>query len=276
MTFLVDISAETREAGISRAIARHDSAMIFDWLLTAFSFQGVSDQVARSYMRQNGRASWSVIEASLQAAPSCPRLGSYWHYEGCCYDKGSFTCSEAEHIDGCPVPRPKLRNGRLNQTAYSFFLFVRDIAKLDLVGWIDDQLTAEPSSDCPQTALQERLIGPLRNVYGVSDKILTMTLSALLLSAPDRPRWFEAGASMIAIDTLVHNFLHRTGVLHQTGATHPYGVGCYSPGGDWHIRPTPAFRRLGPFPSRPRRKEELPPSSSRVRRRLPGRCRGWR
>jgi len=61
--------------------------------------------------------------------------------------------------------------------------------------------------------MAENLIGPLRHVYGVSDKLLTMTLSSLLL-ASNKPTWFEAGASMIAIDTLVHNFLHRTGILH--------------------------------------------------------------
>ena len=38
-----------------------------------------------------------------------------------------------------------------------------------------------------------------------------MALSSILLAAPkDRSRWQEAGASMVAVDTLVHNFLHRT------------------------------------------------------------------
>src|ERR1019366_7351927 len=47
---------------------------------------------------------------------------------------------------------------------------------------------------------QERLIGPMRNIYGVSDKILTMTLSGLLLGvSDDRPNWFETGKGMIAI-----------------------------------------------------------------------------
>ena len=36
---------------------------------------------------------------------------------------------------------------------------------------------------------------------------------------------------MIAIDTLVHNFLHRTGILARFNANHPYGAGCYRPGG---------------------------------------------
>ena len=52
----------------------------------------------------------------------------------------------------------------------------------------------------------EALIGPLREVYGVSDKVLTMTLSCVLLAAPKRLHlWHEVGASVIAIDTLVHN-----------------------------------------------------------------------
>src|SRR5262249_36832998 len=42
--------------------------------------------------------------------------------------------------------------------------------------------------------------------------------------------WFETGKGMIAVDTLVHNFLHRTGVLHDCGKVHRYGVDCYRPG----------------------------------------------
>jgi hypothetical protein len=40
-----------------------------------------------------------------------------------------------------------------------------------------------------------------------------------------------AGASMIAIDTLVHNWLHRSGILKALSAEHTYGVGCYRAGG---------------------------------------------
>ena len=35
---------------------------------------------------------------------------------------------------------------------------------------------------------------------------------------------------MIAVDTLVHNFLHRTGILARFEADHPYGPACYRPG----------------------------------------------
>jgi hypothetical protein len=36
---------------------------------------------------------------------------------------------------------------------------------------------------------------------------------------------------MIAVDTLVHNFLHRTGILRDCHAEHQYGPRCYAPGG---------------------------------------------
>ena len=235
MTFIDDIRQDVIQIGISDAVARRDTPVIFDWLLTAFSFQGVSDQAARTYMERNGTASWAAIQLGLQAAPACHRLASFEKYNGCRYDKGSHTCAEPEHIDVCSVPRAKLRNGRLNQTAYSFYLFVRDIAGGDLVGWIDQRLAAAASTGgrpVSTLALQNALIEPLRHVYGISDKILTMTLSGLLIGAAEnRPLWFEAGCGMIAIDTLVHNFLHRTGVLEHCGKPHGYGVGCYAAGG---------------------------------------------
>jgi hypothetical protein len=134
----------------------------------------------------------------------------------------------------CPVPTHNLRNGHLNQLAYSLYLFIRDIADGDLIGWIEHRLRAASSPAGPDRLARMRnaLIAPLRGIYGVSDKVLTMALSSLLLGAPNKLQlWREVGASMIAIDTLVHNFLHRTGILHRFGADHAYGAPCYRPGG---------------------------------------------
>jgi hypothetical protein len=76
------------------------------------------------------------------------------------------------------------------------------------------------------------LIEPMREIYGVSDKVLAMALSALLLGAPKKMvLWIEVGGCMIAIDTLVHNFLHRTGILTRFRVIHSYGAACYRPGG---------------------------------------------
>ena len=185
-------------------------------------------------MDKHGAATWSDLQRALTGSCSCPKLGNYWRYEGCRFDKGSRTCAEPDHIDDCPVPRPRLRNGRLNQTAFSLFLFFRDIAGGDIVSWINDQLeaaSAEPGQSV-LAARQEALIGPLRNVYGVADKVLTMTLSTLMMGMPSaRSIWFETGAAMMAIDTLVHNFLHRTGILQDCGKLHQYGTACYRTGG---------------------------------------------
>jgi hypothetical protein len=228
-----DIRAELRSEGVLLAIRHHDTAPLFDWLMAALSYQGISDRVAYDYMELHGRARWLDIEQKLSRGTTCPKLQSYWHFHGCRYDKLSRTCAEPDHIGDCPVPSHDLRNGRLNQTAYSLYLFIRDIADGDLVGWIDRQLAdADRPHDADRVArLRDALIGPLREVYGVSDKVLTMTLSCILLAAPrGRQTWVEVGASMIAIDTLVHNFLHRTGILKRFGAEHPYGAACYRPG----------------------------------------------
>jgi hypothetical protein len=127
-----------------------------------------------------------------------------------------------------------LRTGRLNQTAYALYLFIRDIAGGDLIGWIDQRLQAANTQMGPDRLARMRaaLIEPLREIFGVSDKVLTMALSSILLGAPNKLRlWREVGASMIAIDTLVHNLMHRTGILHRFDADHAYGSACYQPGG---------------------------------------------
>lgn len=234
LSLLDEIDDEFRQAGLDQAVASGDTPAIFDWLLTAFSFQGISDQVARNYMEKHGTASWSNMEASLQSSPTCQKLQTFWDYGGCRYHKGSFTCAEPDHIDACPVPRPRLRNGSLNQTAASFFLFVRDIAESDIVGWIDSQLeAAQGSSDAGlEAARQEALIGPLREVFGVADKVLTNALSWLMIGARNqRPIWFETGKAMLVIDRLVHNHLVRTGILETCGVPHRYGPACYAAGG---------------------------------------------
>ena len=187
-----DNRADLRAAGIPSAIRRHDTGPLFDWLVSALSYQGISDQVAYHYMERHGSATWADIDAKVAARPPCPKLQSYWHFHGCRYDKISRTCSEPDHIDACPLPTHQLRNGRLNQMAYSLFLFMRDIADGDLVGWIDQQFqhANDPTSPNRLPRLREAVIGPLREVYGVSDKVLTMTLSCILLAAPKRPRAF--------------------------------------------------------------------------------------
>ena len=111
-------------------------------------------------------------------------------------------------------------------------MFIRDVAGGDLVGWLDRRLQAAASPGPGRLAARRTaVLAPLKEVYGLSDKVLMVALSNLLLGAPLRRGWADVGASMIAVDTLVHNFLHRTGILHRLDASHAYGPACYRPGG---------------------------------------------
>ena len=210
--------------GVITAVQRHNTPAIFDWLIDALSYQGVSDSIAYSYMEQHGRVRWGDIAGALSNRPSCTKLGCYWLFEDCGNRKNADSCGNPKHRPSCPLPRHDLRNGRLNQTAYNLFLFMRDLAGDDIVGWIDDRLA--------NVNLVPAFDRPLGNIYGVSNKVLAMSLAELLLGGDaKRPIWIEAGTVMIAIDTLVHNFLHRTGILRDLRAEHLYGPGCYAPAG---------------------------------------------
>jgi hypothetical protein len=226
-----DLVEEFRDHGLCAAVEGHDTATLFDRLIHDFSFQGISDEIAENYMQRHGQATWRSVRKNLTARPSCPKLQSYWHFHDCRYEKTSRTCAEPDHIDTCPLPTHRLRNGHLNQIAYGLYLFIRDVADGDLVGWIDDRLD-QVNDQSAAAQVRTALIEPLRNVYGVSDKVLAMALSGILIGAAEvRPKWLQVGVHLIAVDTLVHNFLHRTGILRRFEASHPYGPGCYRAGG---------------------------------------------
>jgi hypothetical protein len=186
-TLIDEIRAELRAYKVRAAIRNRHTGPAFDWLMAAVSYQGISNEAADKYMEEHGRARWRQIEPGADRA-SCPKLTSYWHFHNCRYDKISRTCAEPDHISRCPLPKHDLRNGRLNQTAYSLYLFIRDVADGDLVGWIDRQLEAANETAGPDRLARMRasLIEPLREVYGLSDKVLTMALSCILLGAPKR------------------------------------------------------------------------------------------
>ena len=69
-----------------------------------------------------------MIDRDLRRRPSCPKLKSYWHFRDCRYSKKHYRCAEPAHLPQCPLPRHWLRNGGLNQTVFSLYLFIRDVA----------------------------------------------------------------------------------------------------------------------------------------------------
>jgi hypothetical protein len=198
-TLIDEIRAELRADKVRAAIRNRHIGPVFDWLMAAVSYQGISDQVAYDYMEKHGRVTWHQINQAFEHGATCPKLKSYWQFHDCRYDKISRTCAEPDHIRRCRLPKHDLRNGRLNQTAYSLFLFIRDVADDDLVSWIDRQLyeANDPPGPDRLARMRASLIEPLREVYGLSDKVL------ILLGAPKKMSlWIEVGGSMIAIDTL--------------------------------------------------------------------------
>jgi hypothetical protein len=223
-----DARTELRQAGVVKAVRQHDDEVIFNWLMEAASYQGISDSVAAGYMEAHGTASAFEIGTSLESSQPCGKLRSYWNFRSCGYRKSNQTCKQQALFRTCPVPRLDLRNGSLNQAAYSLFLFMRDVACRDFVAWIDERLNRTCRSGRDRATA---LIEPLSHIHGLQAKVLSMSLASLLLAGdPKRHLWRAAGAQMIAIDTLVHNWLHRTGILRGLDAEHAYGAACYSDG----------------------------------------------
>lgn len=234
-TFIAEIRAGLELKGVIAAIAVHDSAPLFNWIMSLAGLQGISDRAAFAFQARHGTPCWHDIEAALTSAPTCPQLQSYWHFASCGYRKTSQSCGRPEHLPKCPLPLLPLRKGVLNEAAFSLAFFFRDVADGDLVSWIDQRLAAadpgihEPGRDA---LMRTPLLDPLSHVRGIGHKVWSMLLADLLLAAdPGRDRWFATGASMVAIDSLVHAFLHRSGILHRSGAVHAYGPSCYAPNG---------------------------------------------
>jgi hypothetical protein len=178
VTCIDDLQVDAIEIGLVAAVEDHDTAAIFDWLMRMLSFQGISDAVAEGYMDRHGNVTWADIAGCLATNPGCDKLQGYWAFTDCRYHKGFQTCAEPDQFADCPLPRHPLRNGRLNQTAYSLFLFIRDIAEGDIVTWIDQQLADHPGSSNLAEA-RAALVDPLRHVYGISDKVIAMALASL-------------------------------------------------------------------------------------------------
>src|ERR1035437_621286 len=60
--YLADLRTSARKNGLIAAVQNHDSPALFEWFVSAASFQGISDRVAASYMAQHGRARWKDLQ----------------------------------------------------------------------------------------------------------------------------------------------------------------------------------------------------------------------
>lgn len=215
------------------AIEAENTPALFRILMDGFSYQGISDASARGFVSKHGNANWTQIEQALiDGGLVCPRLENFDAYHGCGFRKSTQICANPNAFRSCPVPRLPLRKGKLNETAFALFLLLRDRCAGDLVSFIDKILAIAAEQPDRLIIAREALMSAFTSVAGVSRKLAAMMLAVLLCSAgPQRPFWIEVGLSMVAIDSLVHNFLHRTGILHAYGVQHLYGHNCVGQGG---------------------------------------------
>lgn len=221
---------------IPLAVAFRDTAWIYRWLVGVSQFQGISDHAAGSFATKHGLVDWATITETLTPATSrCPRLRSYWDFDGCGYLKALGTCAEPTHIGTCSLPRHPTRKGMLSVAAHAIYFFLRDVCAGDFVDWLDRRLEdADPGDEHPRRGeiLGAAVLEPISEISGLGPKVTSMALADLLLVAdPGRKRWVTAGAEMVVIDSLLHAYLHRTGILRRFDAEHTYGPACYRPGG---------------------------------------------
>jgi hypothetical protein len=76
-SFVADLRSSLRQLGMRRAVKEHDTPAIFEWLMEALSYQGISDAIAEDFIKQHGTVRWQEIANSLALRPPCPKLGGY-------------------------------------------------------------------------------------------------------------------------------------------------------------------------------------------------------
>lgn len=194
------------------------------------SYQGISDAAARRFTEEHGEVRARHIAAGLAPTPACEKLRGYHVFYECGFRKEQWTCQKPELFEACPLPRHDLRNGVLNQMAHSLFFFLRDVAMGDFVGWVDALLRRSGANSFAglPNALMDPLSAQLAHIYGVGPKVARLAMTTLLLGGDaERKNWIAEGAVMVVVDSLVHNWMHRTGILRALGKEHPYGDACY-------------------------------------------------
>jgi hypothetical protein len=64
-TLIDEMRRDLRAEKVRTAIRDRHTSPVFDWLMSALSYQGISDEVAYGYMQKHGRATWRQIKRGL-------------------------------------------------------------------------------------------------------------------------------------------------------------------------------------------------------------------
>ena len=208
------------------------SRLLFSPLMEVLTFQGISDAVAISYMEAHGKVSYFKIQKEIRQAKRrnsiCDKLQSFDSFKGCGYKKTGPSCNNQKMVDTCPLGKIDMLKGTLNIKAYSFYFYINDHCRGDLIGHWDDIINKHfnPVDGSGLKEAKNALVSDFTKVFGIGDKLANMTLSYFLMSDLENPSRLRLGQAMVAVDSLVHNFLHRTGILKFYKAEHNYGPLC--------------------------------------------------
>jgi hypothetical protein len=190
----------------------HKSIDLYQYLVEAFLLSGSGDLSSQGYYaKQKHQPTFNRVKQAVNAA-HCPKLATFETFTGCGYRKNN-KCNEPAFLSTCPLPTFDMKRGALNQMAFSLYLFLRDVAGRDFYTFTKDHFGQCQSADGTINELLESFIGKVTTIANVGPKLAHMSLSCLFLTTYPGWDYRVVGERMIAVDSLVHTFLHRTGIL---------------------------------------------------------------
>jgi hypothetical protein len=228
----LDNSSEVRKILKSNISNQRKTQFLFRPLMEVLSFQGIGDSVVLSYMEKHGSITFfdilkGIYQQRKKHGSLCEKLEIFQSFKSCGYQKTKPSCNNQDFLIRCPLPRQDMLKGVLNIKSFSLYFFVRDQCQGDLISHFDGIIQRHLKFDgSGVTEAREALIEDFTQVFGIGDKLANMTLSYLLCADPENQPWVRVGQAMVAVDSLVHNFLHRTGILKYYQADHRYGPLC--------------------------------------------------
>jgi hypothetical protein len=206
----------------------HKSIKLYQYLMEAFLLSGGGDQSNHGYYaKQNHKPTFNRVKRALQGA-DCPKLAMFETFKGCGYRKGTRKCNEPAWLSTCPLPGFDMKRGALNHMAFSLYFFLRDVCRRDFYAYVTDHFGQAGGAI---NDLLETFIGKVTTIANVGPKLAHMALSCLFLTTYPGWDYRQVGAHMIAVDSLVHNFLRRTGILGSYQLDHAYGPRCHAQNG---------------------------------------------
>ena len=210
---------------------QHKSVMLYRYLLESFLLAGGGDQSNLVYYaKQQRKPTFNRVKQALKGA-QCPKLATFETFKGCGYQKTKPSCREPAFLRSCPLPTFDMKRGSLNHMAFSLYFFLRDVAGGDFYTYVTEHFGQAAGSGGAITDLLQSFIKKVTTIANVGPKLAHMALSGLFLCRYPGWDYRRVGLHMIAVDSLVHNFLHRTGILDSYQLDHAYGPRCHTQNG---------------------------------------------